>query len=485
VTEAPAPIDDEEFAALMHAVGPFEPAPRLAVAVSGGPDSLALALLAAEWVRARAGSLSALIVDHGLRPEAGGEARLTCAWLRARGIEGEILRWEGEKPVSGIQAHAREARYRLLLQWCRRRGVVHLLLGHHAFDQTETVLMRLFGGSGVEGLAGILPIRYTPFTRVVRPLLPIDPARLRASLIARGQAWLEDPTNADQAYTRARFRLALSAFPAAMGMRDKLARLQATAVQAAERLDAAVDDGLARCCEIDRLGFAWVDEEAFAAVPEEIAWRLLARVLCGVGGTDWPPAAPSVRALRGRILTRAGRPSGSLGRCRLMRRDRRLLICREGRHLPAPVAVEGGETVLWDGRFLVRIPPRHVLGAGRYRLMPAPQEVWRHRPQGPAAAQALNRVPSEARLGLPVMVGESGEAILPQAMPPSGREPKDASPPPLAITFSPRRVLKGTGRFLALAQSRIMLWEEAPPTVLALEGDTARPGAEQEEQREY
>lgn len=484
MADAPAPIDNEEFAALMRAVGPFEPAPRLAVGVSGGPDSLALALLAADWVRARHGSLSALIVDHGLRPEAGDEARLTRAWLHARGIRGEILRWEGAKPTSGIPAHARDARYRLLLERCRRMGIVHLLLGHHAFDQTETVLMRLFGGSGIEGLAGILPIRYTPLTRMVRPLLPIDPARLRATLTARGQAWLEDPTNADQAYTRARFRRALSAFPAAMGIRDELTRLRASAVQATEGLDAAIDDSFARCCEIDRLGFAWVDEDALATVPEEVAWRLLARVLCGIGGTTWPAATSSVRALRGRILSRAGRPSGSLGRCRLLRRDRRLLICRERRNLPAAVAVEGGETVLWDGRFLVRIPPRRWLGGSRYRLMPAPQEVWR-RPQVPAVEPALSRVPMEARVSLPVLMGESGAAILPQAMPPHGGQLKDASPPRLAIAFSPRRALKGTGRFLAVAQSRIMLWEEALPAVLAVSGEPAGSGAEQEEQREY
>jgi hypothetical protein len=91
----------------------------------------------------------------------------------------------------------------------------------------------------------------------------------------------------------------------------------------------------------------------------------------------------------------------------------------------------------------------------------------------------------EARVSLPVLMGESGEAILPQAMPPHGCQLKDASPPRLAIAFSPRRALKGTGRFLAVGQSRIMLWEEALPAVLAVGGDLAGSGAEQEKQREY
>lgn len=469
----------------MRAVGPFELVPRLAVGVSGGPDSLALALLAAEWVGARHGSLIALIVDHGLRPEAAAEAGLTRAWLHARGIAGVILRWDGAKPTTAIPARARAARYRLLLDWCRRMGVVHLLLGHHACDQTETVLMRLFGGSGIEGLAGILPVRYTPFTRVVRPLLAVDPARMRATLTARGQEWLEDPTNANQAYTRARIRLALAALPAANTIRDDLTRLQASATQAAARLDAAVEQSFARCCEIDRLGFAWVDEEALAAVPEEIAWRLLARLLCGIGGSAWPPATRSVRALRARLLTRVGQPSGSLGRCRLVRRDRRLLVCRERRHLPPAVPVDGGETMLWDGRFLVHIPLRRCLGASRFRLMPAPQDGWDRLPQAPAVEHVVRRVPAEARLSLPALVGDGGEVVLPTATTPDSREVKNASPPRLAIAFSPRRALKGTGRFLALAQMRIMLWEEALPAVLAGSGDMAGGGAEKEEQREY
>ncbi len=139
----------------MATLGPFEATPALAVAVSGGPDSLALAMLAKAWSDARGGSLVALTVDHGLRPESTGEARQVGRWLKKRGIPQRILRWDGPKPGSALQAEARSARYALLTGWCRARGILHLLLGHQREDQAETVLMRLERGSGPDGLAAM------------------------------------------------------------------------------------------------------------------------------------------------------------------------------------------------------------------------------------------------------------------------------------------------------------------------------------------
>src|SRR4051812_12623635 len=108
------PLGDAEFAALMGALGPYERRPRLAAAVSGGPDSLALTLLAARWAERSGGSLLALHVDHGLRPESADEAARVADWLGARSIPCRVLAWRGDKPATGVQAAAREARHALL-----------------------------------------------------------------------------------------------------------------------------------------------------------------------------------------------------------------------------------------------------------------------------------------------------------------------------------------------------------------------------------
>src|SRR6185369_15693189 len=151
-------LGGDEFAALLDRLGPFETNPHLVVAVSGGRDSLALAVLADAWAKARQGCITALIVDHGLRAESGHEARLVAAKLAGLGIAAEILDWHGDKPVTGLAEAARTARYRLLWDWCAQHGVLHLLLAHQRNDQAETFLMRLGDGSGADGLAAMASV---------------------------------------------------------------------------------------------------------------------------------------------------------------------------------------------------------------------------------------------------------------------------------------------------------------------------------------
>jgi len=164
-----APLDASGFARLMASLGPFESAPRIAVAVSGGADSLALALLAADWAAAQGGKAVALTVDHGLRPEAAAEARQVRRWLADCGISHFILAWRGPRSGADVQAAARAARYRLMGEWCARRGILHLLLAHHRDDQAETVLLRLARGSGLEGLAAMAPVSELPAADGVPP----------------------------------------------------------------------------------------------------------------------------------------------------------------------------------------------------------------------------------------------------------------------------------------------------------------------------
>jgi tRNA(Ile)-lysidine synthase len=206
VTRTRADLTDLDFAALMAPFAPFEPRPLLAVAVSGGGDSMALALLADAWARARGGAVTALTVDHGLRPEAAAEAAQVAAWCAARGIAHVILTHTGPVPRSGVQAAARAARYRLLEAWCRAHRVLHLLLAHQRDDQAETVAIREAAGSGLDGLAGMAAISERDAVRLLRPLLEVPRARLRDVLIGRDQEWIEDPSNRNPAFTRVRVR---------------------------------------------------------------------------------------------------------------------------------------------------------------------------------------------------------------------------------------------------------------------------------------
>src|SRR5262249_18811870 len=156
------------------------------------------------WAAGQGGRVLALIVDHGLRPEAATEAQVTASVLARHGIESLVLRWAGAKPQAGLQEAAREARYRLLREACRARGILHLLVAHHAGDQAETVAMRAARASGRDGLAGMAALVEWPEVRLLRPLLPVPRARLSATLRARGVAWIDDPSNADPRFERVR-----------------------------------------------------------------------------------------------------------------------------------------------------------------------------------------------------------------------------------------------------------------------------------------
>src|ERR1700722_9155517 len=196
-----------EFAAAMARLGPFEPAPRLAAGVSGGADSMALALLAAAWARERGGSLLALIVDHGLRPEAAAEAGQAAARLRSHGIPARGTQVGGLARGNAMAERARDARFKVLMETCAADGILHLLLAHHAADQAETVLIRELGGSGPAGLAGMSALLETPRLRILRPLLNVPPNRLRALLELAGVGWSEDPSNRDTTALRPRLRM--------------------------------------------------------------------------------------------------------------------------------------------------------------------------------------------------------------------------------------------------------------------------------------
>lgn len=172
-----------------------------AVALSGGPDSLALAALLAQL-----GPLHAFIVDHGLRPEAPAEARHVKRMAQALGIKTHILKWQGDKPATGIMEAARHARYRLLATAAQKYKCTHLLIGHHQDDQIETVKMRQQSGSGWQGLAGMPVLSQLGAVTLVRPLLNVSKAQLVATCAALGLEPVDDPSNHNTRYTRVRVR---------------------------------------------------------------------------------------------------------------------------------------------------------------------------------------------------------------------------------------------------------------------------------------
>jgi tRNA(Ile)-lysidine synthase len=358
-----APLTLGELNAALAAIGGFEARPFIAVAVSGGPDSLALTILADRWAREHGGQLIALTVDHRLRPESAEEARTVGGWLAARGLSHHVLVWTDTKPATGIQEAARAARYRLLAGWCCEQGCLHLLTAHHREDQAETHLIRHRAGSGVDGLAGMSAVREMAGVRLVRPLLPVPKARLAALLAAECQPFLSDPSNRNPAFERARLRLDDAADDDARI--DRLTgEVRDFGQQRIER-ESALDRLLASAASLHPAGFAVLDPEAIDRAEAELVERLLGRVAACIGGAIYPLRRERVARLRAGLLDRPER-ARTLGGCRFVPWRGKILVLRELAGAAPPAHLEAGTDLLWDRRFLVGMPrapmPELVLG---------------------------------------------------------------------------------------------------------------------------
>ncbi len=341
----------------MAPLGPFEAAPRLSVAVSGGADSLALALLAAQWARERGGEVLALTVDHRLRADSSAEAERVGAWLAAAGIAHRVLAWEEAKPGSDIQAAARAARYRLLGEACAARGILHLLLAHHRDDQAETLLLRLGRGSGLGGLSAMAAERPTPWGRLLRPLLPVPRARLETTLRLRGQEWIDDPSNRSDAFARVRLRR-LAGDLAAEGLTaERLAATAGRLSRAQAAIDAMVAEAAASHVDLDPAGYARLRRPAaLAALPDEVGLRLLARLLLAVGGEAYTPRLERLERLHASLIGGLD-AARTLAGCWVVPLGDWVVVCREPARMEPPLELSPGARIRWDGRFEAVVAP--------------------------------------------------------------------------------------------------------------------------------
>jgi tRNA(Ile)-lysidine synthase len=256
--------------------------PAVVLAVSGGPDSVALLWLAARWRSQlkRGPRLIAVTVDHGLRKDAAREARDVKHLARTLGIEHRTLRWTGTKPKTGIPAAAREARYRLLAKAARASGATHVATAHTSDDQAETLLMRLLRGSGVAGLSAMAAESEREGVRLARPLLEISKAELIATLEAAGIAFADDPTNRDMTFTRPRLRALMPVLAEEGADARTLARLASRLARANAAVEVLADGAERYLGLTDRVASrGGYDARAFAALPEEIRLRLLKRAV--------------------------------------------------------------------------------------------------------------------------------------------------------------------------------------------------------------
>jgi tRNA(Ile)-lysidine synthase len=301
----PAPSTDlvDRFRADLEALGGCEQ--DLAVAVSGGPDSLALLLLGSA---AFPGRIHAATVDHGLRPESKQEAERVAEICRMIHCPHDILPVVVPAGGEGVQSEARRARYGALASWMAKLGLSALLTGHHADDQAETLLMRLIRGSGIGGLAGIRARTVVPAARgtalLLRPLLGWRRDELAAIVSSAGIEPVDDPSNRDQSYDRVRIRHRLAETP----------WLEPLALARSAAALAEAEDALAATAAILSAERTDEVEETILFRPDGIAEELMRRILLHCLRQISPDAEPRGDQLTALIRTlHAGRTSTLAG----------------------------------------------------------------------------------------------------------------------------------------------------------------------------
>jgi len=441
MTDRLGPVSMAEFSTVMHRLGPFEPNPRLAVGCSGGRDSMALLHLARNWAEAQAGKVTALIVDHNLRPGSAGEAKITAGWARELGASPAILTRRGPPPTANIQAKARVARYRLLSDWCHGAGIVHLLLAHHQDDQGETMLMRLARGSGVGGLAAMTALGELPRIRVLRPLLDIPRHRLRAPLQESGGRSLDDPSNQDRRFDRVRVRQFSKEY-CAHGLTTE--QMSTTAGQL-NRIRTKIESDAARLIaayvSVHPQGYAWIDPQLFREAPPDIIRSAISVLTSAIGGRRHPPRRLQIKRVC-EILQRDELAGGrTISGCRLMPRKGRILVCRESGAISEITQV--GEEFDWDGRFRFRAE----FGTQNLRVAKLGRKGWAQIVKAQPGLRR-NSLPAPVLPTLPAIWGLDGVVAVPHLCYICSAD-KGVAVDVKSVIFAPRRPIPAT-RFTTL-----------------------------------
>lgn len=409
--DAAAPLPEAAGVALLDAILGAASGDPVAVAVSGGPDSTALLHLADRWARYRTAPLLVLTVDHGLRPESGDEAAAVGALARRLGCSHRILRWDGAKPATGLQAAARDARLSLLTQACHDAGVATLLLAHHRDDQAETLLHRIDRDTGPEGLAAMAAEGWWDGIRLVRPLLSVPKDRLIATCKAAGLAFAEDPSNADPRFARVRLRHLRPELDAAGLTTDRLCRLATAMGKARAATGKLVGQWLVNHGQVHPCGTVVIGRDPLAHTPPALKAAILRTVLRIAGGRGYPPGTQALDGLVDWLLATGEDGRRTLSGCLIEKRRGTVSIFRELAACAPARTLDAKQTAGWDGRFLVSNRSDRPV-----RIGACGPDGWRRIKRlglDRALPASARTVPHAARLAWPIVADLDGVVALP------------------------------------------------------------------------
>lgn len=322
------------------------PPKKMAVAVSGGGDSIALLALTAIFAKKYGIEVHAISIDHGLRKGTDQEIKLVTQLCVQIGCQHHVEHWSGWDGGGNLQDRARTARYKLIADWAAGKGISVVVLGHTADDQAETLMMRLSRGAGVDGLSAMSPRREQSGITWVRPLLGVQRRDLRHFLEAKQLTWAEDPSNENRDFERIRMRDALKLLEPLGFHANNLIAVADQMSKARAALNWQTFLAAKEIAEVSH-GAISISMAAYHALPVEISRRLLVHALSWLSNSDYPPRRGAIEQAR---LSIGKGTAHTLHGCHLLCDGDQLWMFREFNDVK-DLDVDVGN--VWDDRWTV------------------------------------------------------------------------------------------------------------------------------------
>ena len=300
---------------------------KIAVAVSGGADSLALTLMLDEFCRVKKIKIFALTVDHKMRRSSSQEALELQKILRAKKISHQILTIDQEKiPQKNIEAKLREARYELLCEFCVKNKIEFLFLGHQLEDVAENFLIRLFRGSGLDGLSSMEMLSERSKIKLVRPLLDYEKDQLKFFLKSKKVKWFEDETNQDEKFLRNKMRKFFESFPDKKLIQKRIKNSADEIAKMRDFFDEVMLNEAREILSLNQFGYFLVDVKKLQKTTEKIALKILALVAMEVSGKIYKPRLEKLKIFYDFLLQEKKNKSRNFYGCVVKKYDSKKII---------------------------------------------------------------------------------------------------------------------------------------------------------------
>ena len=344
---------EKVFFKTMNSLGLYEKNPHLAVAVSGGCDSLCLALLAKKWANNKGGRITALIIDHGLRKSSGEECKKTLRLLKKQKIFSQCFKWQlSKKPKNSVQEKAREFRYNVFEEWCYKKNIKYLLVAHHFEDQKETFIMRLNSNSNIYGLACMPKVLLKKEIKILRPLLDLKKKDIINYLKEKNINWIEDPTNNSLKYSRNRLRKILPKLEE-KGLTDgSFRRILKRAQKERKKIENKFSSWLIKNVNIHTLGYAAVNFRSLKLLDKDDFIFIFSKLLNIISGSFYGPKSKYVYNFYKKMKSNETINKTNLGGCHIFFFKKKMYVCREVFKKSRKQEINFQlNKIIWDNRF--------------------------------------------------------------------------------------------------------------------------------------